>query len=87
LTGSDALIIMTDWRQFKAPDFDLIKNTLTQPIIFDGRNLYDPLRMTEKGFYYVGIGRGNRSMVSLNPLLSKTHQSMSENLEDLEAVI
>ena len=87
LAGSDALIIMTDWRQFKAPDFDLIKNTLTQPIIFDGRNLYDPLRMTEKGFYYVGIGRGNRSMVSLNLLNPKTHQSMSENLEDLEAVI
>ena len=48
---------MTEWRQFKAPDFELLKNTLKQPLIFDGRNLFDPARMREKGFVYKGIGR------------------------------
>ena len=41
-----------EWRQFKAPDFELLKKTLKQPLIFDGRNLFDPARMREKGFIY-----------------------------------
>ena len=45
LQGADALVIMTEWRQFKAPDFDFIKSTLKQPLVFDGRNLFDPSRM------------------------------------------
>jgi UDPglucose 6-dehydrogenase len=49
---------MTEWRQFKAPDFDLIKQSLKQPVVFDGRNLFDPLRLQEKGIEYYGIGRG-----------------------------
>jgi len=57
LHGADALVIMTEWRQFKAPDFELLKKTLKQPLIFDGRNLFDPARMREKGFIYKGIGR------------------------------
>jgi UDPglucose 6-dehydrogenase len=57
LNNADALIIMTEWRQFKAPDFEMLKNTLKQPVIFDGRNLFDPVRMKEKGFVYKGIGR------------------------------
>ena len=57
LHNADALVIMTEWRQFKAPDFELLKNTLLQPVIFDGRNLFDPVRMREKGFTYKGIGR------------------------------
>jgi UDPglucose 6-dehydrogenase len=57
LHGADALVIMTEWRQFKAPDFELIKKSLKQPLIFDGRNLFDPARMREKGFVYKGIGR------------------------------
>jgi UDPglucose 6-dehydrogenase len=57
LKGADALVIMTEWRQFKAPDFDLIKASLREPVIFDGRNLYEPKRMKEKGFTYFGIGR------------------------------
>lgn len=57
LHNADALVIMTEWRQFKAPDFELLKNTLIQPVIFDGRNLFDPVRMKEKGFTYKGIGR------------------------------
>ena len=57
LQGADALVIMTEWRQFKAPDFDFIKSTLKQPLVFDGRNLFDPSRMKERGFDYFGIGR------------------------------
>ena len=58
LKNADALIICTEWQQFKAPDFDLIKQQLKQPVIFDGRNLYEPERMLKKGFIYYAIGRG-----------------------------
>ena len=57
LKGADALAIVTEWRQFKAPDFEVIKSSLLTPVIFDGRNLYEPSRMKEKGFQYYGIGR------------------------------
>ncbi|MBU2886605.1 UDP-glucose/GDP-mannose dehydrogenase family protein [Gilvimarinus agarilyticus] len=60
LHGADALIIMTEWQAFRSPDFDLIQKELTNPIVFDGRNLYDPSRMTAKGFTYYCIGRGER---------------------------
>ncbi|MEO3678867.1 UDP-glucose/GDP-mannose dehydrogenase family protein [Rheinheimera sp. FR7-31] len=58
LKNADALIICTEWQQFKAPDFDMIKQQLKQPVIFDGRNLYEPERMARKGFSYYAIGRG-----------------------------
>ncbi|WP_417251564.1 UDP-glucose dehydrogenase family protein [Castellaniella sp.] len=57
LKGADALVIMTDWRAFKAPDFDVIKQSLAQPVIFDGRNLYDPQRIEARGIRYYSIGR------------------------------
>ncbi len=57
LTNADALVIMTEWRQFKAPNFDAIKQALKSPAIFDGRNLFEPARMKERGFDYFGIGR------------------------------
>ncbi len=59
LSGSDALVIATEWMSFRNPDFDRMKSLLEQPIIVDGRNLYDPARMKERGFEYVGIGRGS----------------------------
>jgi len=55
----DALLICTEWQQFRAPDFELIKRTLKQPVILDGRNLYDPARLHQRGFTYYAIGRGN----------------------------
>jgi UDPglucose 6-dehydrogenase len=58
LRGADALVVMTEWQAFRAPDFDLIKERLGAPVIFDGRNLYDPARMARKGIAYYGIGRG-----------------------------
>ncbi|NLV86643.1 MAG: UDP-glucose/GDP-mannose dehydrogenase family protein [Clostridiales bacterium] len=57
LKNADALVVMTDWRVFKAPDFDVIKQMLKQPLIFDGRNLYEPDRLAQRGVTYVSIGR------------------------------
>jgi UDPglucose 6-dehydrogenase len=58
LREADALIIMTEWQVFRAPDFDLIRERLKAPVIFDGRNLYDPARMARKGIAYYAVGRG-----------------------------
>jgi UDPglucose 6-dehydrogenase len=58
LDGADALIIVTEWREFRSPDFDDIKAKLRAPVIFDGRNLYDPEQMARAGFSYYAIGRG-----------------------------
>lgn len=58
LEKADALVICTEWKNFRAPDFDFIKHTLKQPLIFDGRNLYDPERMQAEGIGYYAVGRG-----------------------------
>jgi len=65
LHNADALIICTEWQNFRAPDFDVIKKALKAPVIFDGRNLFDPERLEKRGFTYYGIGRG----ASINPVL------------------
>lgn len=57
LSGADALVIVTEWMEFRNPDFERMKSLLRQPVIIDGRNLYDPVRMSERGFIYTGIGR------------------------------
>ncbi|WP_349570029.1 UDP-glucose dehydrogenase family protein [Azotobacter salinestris] len=57
LKDADALVIVTDWQAFKAPDFEFIRQQLRQPLIFDGRNLFEPARMQKKGFTYYSIGR------------------------------
>lgn len=58
LTGADVLAVVTEWKQFRALDYDLVKQELTYPVIFDGRNIYDPEALEELGFTYYGIGRG-----------------------------
>jgi UDPglucose 6-dehydrogenase len=58
LKGADALLVVTEWKEFRNPDFDAIKAALKQPLIFDGRNLYDPALMKMMGIEYLGIGRG-----------------------------
>jgi len=58
LRGSDALLIVTEWKEFKSPDIDAIKSLLKQPLVFDGRNLYEPALMKSAGITYLGIGRG-----------------------------
>ncbi|MBP9800413.1 MAG: UDP-glucose/GDP-mannose dehydrogenase family protein [Sterolibacterium sp.] len=55
--GADALVIVTEWKAFRSPDFAAIKAALKQPVIFDGRNLYDPARLQALGFEYQAIGR------------------------------
>jgi UDPglucose 6-dehydrogenase len=57
LAGANALVIVTEWKVFRSPDFDAIRQALKQPVIFDGRNLYDPREMRERGFEYLPIGR------------------------------
>ena len=59
LKGADALVIVTEWQAFKAPDFVLIKQLLKKPIIFDGRNLFEPKRLRNKNYSYISIGRSN----------------------------
>ena len=57
LQDADALIIVTEWKAFKSPDFETVKSRLRQPIIFDGRNLFEPASVTALGIEYHGIGR------------------------------
>lgn len=57
LEKADALIIITEWNEFRQPDFLLIKELLNYPVIFDGRNLYDPERLKKTGIDYFCIGR------------------------------
>jgi len=57
LDGADALVICTEWNEFRRPKFERIKQLMAQPVIFDGRNIFEPARMAERGFVYHGIGR------------------------------
>jgi UDPglucose 6-dehydrogenase len=59
LDGADALVIVTEWKEFRSPDFDEIKRRLRQPVIFDGRNLFEPALVKRHGLEYHGIGRGD----------------------------
>jgi UDPglucose 6-dehydrogenase len=60
LEGADALAILTEWQEFRSPDFDTIRDKLAHGVIFDGRNLYDPALVKSFGLQYYGIGRGER---------------------------
>jgi UDPglucose 6-dehydrogenase len=62
--GADALLIATEWKEFRSPDYDRLKTLLKQPLIFDGRNLYDPGLMARLGLQYFAIGR---ALVPLAP--------------------
>jgi UDPglucose 6-dehydrogenase len=57
LKGADGLVIFTDWQEFRTPDFELMKSRLSRPVVFDGRNLYDPSFMKKQGFEYHSVGR------------------------------
>jgi UDPglucose 6-dehydrogenase len=57
LTGCDGLVVLTDWKEFRSPDFGDISGKLNKPVIFDGRNLYDPAYVKKQGFEYYSIGR------------------------------
>jgi UDPglucose 6-dehydrogenase len=57
LQGADALLIATEWPEYRAPDFERVASLMSKKVIFDGRNIYDPKNMTELGFIYYSIGR------------------------------
>jgi UDPglucose 6-dehydrogenase len=57
LDAADALLIVTEWREFRSPDFSRMRDAMAAPLIFDGRNLYEPARLAREGFEYVAIGR------------------------------
>ena len=57
LQGADMLAIVTEWNEFRSPDFDELKSLLSSPVIFDGRNLFDPDLLASKGINYYSIGR------------------------------
>ena len=61
LAGADALLVATEWHEFRTLDCQALRRTLKQPVVFDGRNLYDPALLAEQGIDHIGIGRGNVS--------------------------
>jgi UDPglucose 6-dehydrogenase len=58
LEGADALVIVTEWKAFRSPDLDRIRTSLREPVLFDGRNIFDPKAIEAAGIAYYGIGRG-----------------------------
>jgi UDPglucose 6-dehydrogenase len=64
LAGADALVIVTEWKEFKSPDFGHLKSVLKTPVIFDGRNLYEPEAMAELGIDYYAIGRPHAELTA-----------------------
>ena len=62
LSEADALLIVTEWKEFRSPDFNELKKILKAPIVFDGRNLYDPLALKNDGFEYYSIGRNHTAI-------------------------
>ena len=57
LEGADALLLLTEWQAFRNPNFERMKTTMRQPVIFDGRNIYDSEHLHELGFTYFGVGK------------------------------
>jgi UDPglucose 6-dehydrogenase len=57
LRGADALLIVTEWHEFREPDFSKMRKLMRAPVVFDGRNIYDPRQMKAEGFTYHSIGR------------------------------
>jgi UDPglucose 6-dehydrogenase len=65
IEGADALLLVTEWNEFRHPDFQKIKAMMKFPIVFDGRNIYDPKEMHDQGFMYFGVGRGSHTPKNL----------------------
>ena len=64
LENADALVVCTEWQCFKAPNYELMRNKLNVPLIIDGRNLYDPVLLRQKGIEYIAVGRNNQRLVA-----------------------
>jgi UDPglucose 6-dehydrogenase len=70
LEGADALVVVTDWNEYRHPDFGRIRTALRRPVIIDGRNLYDPDKMRSLGFAYYSIGRGRDAQAPAAPFVA-----------------
>lgn len=82
LEGADALVIATEWKVFQAPDFDLVKKALKVPVIFDGRNLYEPQTVAAHGISYFGIGRSSASaLMGMTDAADDARQAIPEAAE------
>jgi UDPglucose 6-dehydrogenase len=57
LEGADGLLVITEWNEFRRPDFERMRQLMKHPVVFDGRNIYDPNEMRELGFTYYSVGR------------------------------
>jgi len=73
LDNADALVIVTEWQEFRSPDFNKIKSSLKDPVIVDGRNLYQPDQMKELGFTYFGMGRGENATAKSTPTYNQNN--------------
>jgi UDPglucose 6-dehydrogenase len=67
LEGADALLVLTEWQPYRVPDFDRVRGALKEPVVFDGRNLWEPARMREMGFEYVSVGRLPAAALAARP--------------------
>jgi UDPglucose 6-dehydrogenase len=57
IEGADALLLVTEWQAFRNPNFERMKSTMRHPVVFDGRNIYDPAQLRQLGFTYYSVGR------------------------------
>jgi UDPglucose 6-dehydrogenase len=75
IKGADALMVLTEWKNFHNPDFEGMKSLMRKPFILDGRNLYNPEALSELGIAYQGIGRRNHlvPLLAFDPVLESAH--------------
>jgi UDPglucose 6-dehydrogenase len=84
--GADALILVTEWNEFKNLDLERVRNSMLSPILIDGRNIWDPAKLTELGFQYAGIGRGYEGRGARHPLdFTLSTAALVVAVEDIEA--
>ena len=89
LTGADVLVVCTEWKPFWSPDFGEIKAVLNYPVIFDGRNLYDPKRLQDQGLQYFAIGRQNKvgqNVAAEGQKLSEISKPLAEGTKSPDVV-
>jgi UDPglucose 6-dehydrogenase len=84
--GADALLILTDWEQFRHLDLDCLRGGLNQPIVIDGRNLYDPKRMERAGLLYYSVGRSSPTLKTLNASSIKSQVFVEHNTLSAETL-
>lgn len=77
--GADALVVVTEWREFRSPDFQRLRDTMRQPVVFDGRNLYEPALMRQLGFAHCGIGRSSRGASTARSMSTGSVDSSWDN--------